>query len=289
LTITADTNDEPNSPKKPRGSLTIKTDVNDNPGTATPEVSPEIRAFRRMGASHVDLSNWAEQLKSMEESRDARNQARDGSQQGHPAFTSERDSEKEKERDFSNESWMCKGAAQHEREAEMEAPMEVPKTRQAMEMSGYGLPLEEGKGGSKSARSSVYIDNTTLTPSSRVSRSRQPSRSTSLSPHRLRPSFSKTTPAPSFTLATPPPAPPGYRYAPASTSTPVPKGSANLHDKVRRKQHVRSRSSIARASGDEEDEWASELRRMESRERVRQLGGSVQGSEDEDGDIGVAR
>jgi hypothetical protein len=47
----------------------------------------------------------------------------------------------------------------------------------------------------------------------------------------------------------------------------------SLHDTIRRQQHVRSKSSIARAARreqDEEKEWAQELKRMESRELMRQ-------------------
>jgi hypothetical protein len=60
-----------------------------------------------------------------------------------------------------------------------------------------------------------------------------------------------------------PPPPPGYKYAPNPT------GNASLHNSVRRKQHVRSKSSLARAD-ELELEWREELRKMEMREKERQ-------------------
>jgi hypothetical protein len=70
--------------------------------------------------------------------------------------------------------------------------------------------------------------------------------------HSTTPSTS-TTPTQPYTI---PPPPPGFKYASGS--------NASLHDLVRRKQHVRSKSSIAR------DDWGSELGKMEARERERQ-------------------
>jgi hypothetical protein len=43
----------------------------------------------------------------------------------------------------------------------------------------------------------------------------------------------------------------------------------SLHNSVQRKEHVRSKSSLARAD-ELEEEWRAELRMMESRERGRQ-------------------
>ncbi|KAF1915519.1 hypothetical protein BDU57DRAFT_539858 [Ampelomyces quisqualis] len=54
-----------------------------------------------------------------------------------------------------------------------------------------------------------------------------------------------------------PPPPQGFKYTSGSY--------ASLHDAVRRKQHVRSKSSIAR------DEWRGELEKMERREQERQM------------------
>ena len=51
---------------------------------------------------------------------------------------------------------------------------------------------------------------------------------------------------------------------------------ASMHDSLRRSQHLRSTSSVqilVKGSTQEaKDEWMSELKRMESRERIRQGG-----------------
>lgn len=267
LVLRARRNDSPGPKQSKPPNIITKVTKEDEP-TSSPEVSPEVRAFRRMGASHDKLSGWAEQLKVMEERRDAKkagpSNAGSGSGSGsslhhrHPALRSV-DQIKEKERDFSNQSWRCADAARQEQDT--------------------------------ASRGSSNAENVPLTRSRHTSRTSLPN---------------KALPAPPQL-----PAPSGYKYAPTSTSTSRTDTNSDpiLHVAVRRNQHVRSKSSVA-STGDE-DEWTMELKRMESRERVRQIresgagsrsasreksvGGSSVGNEEGEGNqegewgIGVAR
>jgi hypothetical protein len=225
------------SPEKP--SLALRARHNDSPSRppniitkvkeenepiSSPELSPEVRAFRRMGASHDKLSGWAEQLKLMEDRRDAKKAGTSNAGSGsgsslhhrHPALRSV-EKVKENTRDFSNQSWRCEGAARREQEA------------------------------TNSQRSSD-AENVPVAP-----RSRHTSRTSS--PNKPLPAHPQL------------PAPSGYKYASPSASRTD--NAASLHVAVRRNQHVRSKSSVT-STGDE-DEWTMELKRMESREKVRQI------------------
>jgi len=222
--------DEP-SQWKPAAIITTFKEADDRDRISTPELSTEARACRRMGASHVELSGWAEQLKMMEERRDAMrggaSTTGSGSGSGsshslhhrHPAL---RSAEKLKERDFSNHSFKCQTATEYESVTD-------------------------------SQRSSHNPNDTNPTATL------YPPRTSSMKP-----------------LPATPASPNGFKYASPSRN----ENTASLHVSVRRKQHARSKSSLARASVGEEDEWAMELRRMEGRERVRQMRGV---SEDRNG------
>jgi hypothetical protein len=151
------------------------------------QLSPQDRAFRRMGASHVELSAWAQQLRDMEMEQRVNKERVMALYVGvHPALRT--------------------GSAEGSGEGEG--------------VLGQGDKNEDTVFGASREVDQGKVDDWKL-----------------------------------------PPAPPGFKYV-------VP-GTESLYDSVRRKQHVRSRSSVACASG--EDNWSRELKRMESAERVRQL------------------
>jgi hypothetical protein len=172
-----------------RPSLSIVTSHISGKDFTAPELSPEDKALRRMGARHGELDAWATQLRAMQETQQRNKESVMSAYSGggHPALrTSRRES----------------------------------------------IHGERGEEQSK-------LDNSNA--------ARPPS------------------------LGSRPPLPMGFKYAPAlaSSSSVLTSGAAmdtSLHDAVRRKQHVRSRSSVERRA-----EWGKELESMESTERVRQL------------------
>jgi hypothetical protein len=216
-----------------RTTTFIKEEDEDSPG---PQLSPEEKAFRHKGASHTDLDQWAQQLKQMEERQIAnKNKVRSSHFRQNPGF---RSTPRNRQRSAdSAESWKCEDAARHERKSSMPSSTagrndESPPKIRSPTYSGSRRP-----GG--------YASTVPLPPS--PSSSTTPSRPTS----------------PTRSQYTVPPLPQGYKHATSS--------HASLHNSVRHKQHVRSKSSLARAAGvEEEDDWTKELTRMESKERMRQ-------------------
>jgi hypothetical protein len=187
-------------------------------------LTPEEKSFRHMGASHTDLSDWAQQLKDMEERQKTKMAVfakfpalRDHPALQDPAALADHPAFRSAPRDRSEtvdetDSWRRSSASQHEREHSTSSTRnDVSPTRRLAAI----VPL---------------------TPSEPES--------------------------PAMPTRIPPP-PPGYKYAPNPT------GNASLHNSVRRKQHVRSKSSLARAD-ELELEWREELRKMEMREKERQ-------------------
>jgi hypothetical protein len=194
-------------------------------------LTPEEKSFRHMGASHTDLSDWAQQLKDMKERQKTKmavfakfpalrdHPALQGppALEDHPAFRSApRD---RSETVDSTDSWRCASASQHEREHSI-----------------------------SSTRNDI-----------------SPTRN----PAAIVPLNSSEPESPAMPTRIPPP-PPGFKYAPNPTANAALNNNrGSLHNSVRRKQHVRSKSSLARAD-ELELEWREELRRMEVREKERQ-------------------
>jgi hypothetical protein len=192
----------------------------------SPQLSPEEKSFRRMGASHTELNNWATQLKELEERQKNKTvlHARQPALQDHPALRS--DSRDRPGTVDSTDSWKCADAALHER---------------------------------AHSASSTRND---------VSPSRRPPAAIPLPPSRPVSSFMPANLGPPPPRLPPPP--PGYKYAPfPNGNASMQNRAGSLHISVRHKQHVRSKSSLARAD-ELEKEWRKELRMMESRERGRQ-------------------
>ncbi|KAF2823813.1 hypothetical protein CC86DRAFT_372018 [Ophiobolus disseminans] len=209
----------------------IITDIEEEEDEADPPppLSPEDRACRRKGASHDELNQWAAQLKLMEQQRDAKKLSghhRPSQQLQHPALRTEDD---ERSRDASDGSWKCAIASHHKRETSLST------RRSSRDIS---------------PRTKLRLSAPPTRPISTVSTRNSP-------PSPARPSFEYD-----YILSAPPAAPPGYRYEAVSASPPV---DIKLHDSVRRKEHVRSKSSV------EEVEWEWELRKMEVTERARQM------------------
>ncbi|KAH7074822.1 hypothetical protein BKA63DRAFT_322199 [Paraphoma chrysanthemicola] len=279
-----------------RGLTLLTTNITeDNEDVPTPELSPEDKAFRRQGASHLDLNHWAQQLKQMEESANKHRAASVHDQQ-HPAYRHH-----SKCSSGCLDSWQLEKAVSPARESSTQkANSDVFTTNREREASLASRPL-----------SSSPLSEETVHPLHRGGHMSSPtpifesplaSQSSLLPPTPIRPDVSSRPPA--FTI---PPPPKGFKYAPtpsfassnvtimppgfekASTASnasvndniPPPPGfkyavtpsSAALHDTVRRQQHVRSKSSIARAEKKEkgeEEEWVKELKMMEERETLRQ-------------------
>jgi hypothetical protein len=203
---------------------------------SSPPLSPEEKAFRHLGASPTDLNQWAQQLKDMEARQTAnKNKVMSSStRERHPAFRSA--PRNRQGSPDSNDSWTCEDAARYEKEhsARNSTTHESPTEMRSPTFSGH-------------KRAAGYAESMSFPTS--------PSSPTSPSPSQ-RPSHTRSR----HQAILPPPQ--GYRYAESS--------NASLHDSVRRARHVRSKSSQVRAGGEEEDEWSKELRRMESRELIRQ-------------------
>lgn len=289
-------------------------------------LSPEERAFRR-GVSILDLDNWAQQLKEMEEQRDERTMAREQQmnsrghmrtaasrqmQTQHPALRTKDQEEEEvdvEERKSSNagsdKSWTCKTASLHERGASTSSISQRlsndSATNQKRKSAGHALnanlPLPLPRRLSTStistnrrssppspARSTFYLEKalSPVVPSGRRGEKYEypddipptpatptrdtfpvtptPTQSNFVFPPHSRPESRTSNPA-----ATPIPTHSSTSRSSSRERTTT-RASANLHNEVRRSQHVRSKGSIA-----EEDEWARELGRMEGAERIRQM------------------
>jgi hypothetical protein len=248
----------------------IKEESEEDEIPSSPPLSPEEKAFRHLGASTTDLNQWAEQLKDME-ARHIANKNKFMSSLGrerHPAF---RSAPRQRQGSVSSDdSWKCEDAARDERKnstptiygthassSEIRSPTFLGHKRSA----GYAesIPLIPSSPTRSQSTSHTFSGN--KRPTGYADTIPLPSSPSSLSSPSSPTPSQRTSHTRSRHHALPPP-PQGYRYATGS--------DASLHDSVRRSQHVRSKSSQARAGGKEEDEWKKELKRMESRERIRQ-------------------
>lgn len=198
--------------------------------TPASELSPEDREFRHRRASFAELDHWAEELKKMEAMRAERQRS--------PTL--------------------------HRR----------PPNRSGL--SGSMEPY------SPSRQMSVDSINARISPTrtmhSRFSSSSESSTSTCLLKP-LPPPFTKHSPSASLsTLSSSKPTMLDHEYHKRKNSkTSAHKrdtSTTSMHDSVRRGQHLRSSSTVQRlakqTSKEVEDGWMSELKRMESCERLRQ-------------------
>lgn len=214
----------------PRSDLRVVTEAIDE--AATSELSPEDREFRHRGPDLAELGHWAQELKKME------------------AMRAERERSPTLHRRPLNRGGTLSGST------ELQSP-----TRQM----------------------SVDSINTRISPTrtshSRFSSSSSSSASTSLLKPLPRPSFLKHSPAASLsTLSDSRPTMLDHEYhqrkmSKASTHK-RDTSKTSMHDSVRRSQHRRASSTVQALAKSttkgEEDDWMGELKRMESRERVRQ-------------------
>lgn len=214
----------------PSRIITYKREVEPTP------LSPEERAFRRMGASHTDLNIWAEDIKKMEERRDANLAAQH----------------------VTSRSAVHESVVSREQENPEDGPRQVALERinNASTPTRQDIPLRR----SNAARLPRRMPQKQQ-PFTNDLAFRQASRTAQFPQHI--PWLSPSSPPPASPTSPPPlpPLPPSTKYAISS--------QASLHDSVRRKQHVRSKSTISHEKM-EEEEWNAELKRMEDREMVRQ-------------------
>jgi hypothetical protein len=209
---------------------TLIKEEDENEELPSPHLSPEEKSFRRMGASHTELNKWATQLKEMEE-RQKNKIVLHTSRPALQAHPALRpDSRTRSKTVDSTESWKCADAALHERG---HSASNIRDNGSPSRCPAAAIPLPASPSPSRPTSSIITAD---IGPP----------------PSRL------------------PPPLPGYKYAPfPSANVSQHNKVGSLHNSVRRKQHVRSKSSLARAD-ELEEEWKAELRIMESRERGRQ-------------------
>ncbi|KAF2026632.1 hypothetical protein EK21DRAFT_115580 [Setomelanomma holmii] len=221
----------------------------------TSELSPEDKAVRRQGCSHVALNNWAQQLKDMEEAANKSRVSLTHYRQ-HPVY-----------RHHSQCSSGCMDSW------ELEKALTPSRGASADNTNAQAFTTNESHDYPPAQQdASTTLTSTRVTGHAREPSSRLPGsslvfaspRTSQASSHISSPSRSRAPSIlPPFVL---PPLPSGYKYATESADTP-------LHDTIRRRQHIRSQSSIARTrkrEKDEEEQWAEELKRMEERELARQ-------------------
>lgn len=239
-----------------RGLSLLTTNIKEeDESVSTPELSPEDKAVRRQGASHLDLNHWAQQLKEMEVAAN-KNRGSSGHHRQHPAF-----------RHHSQcssgcvDTWQYESAISPARDESVQSINTGAFTTNADQDFRVAVHPSSSVSSLSKNTGDVRHDDDVLPGSSPVFASPRTLQSSSRPPSPSRSCVPSKPPA--FTL---PPPPPGFKYAPTPSNMP-------LHDTIRRQQHVRSKSSIARAARreqDEEKEWAQELKRMESRELMRQ-------------------
>ena len=230
-----------------RTDLRISTEVIDE--VPTGELSPVDRESRHRGPSFTDLNNWAEDLRKMEAMRAERQRS----------------------------------LALHRR-----PPADSNK---------HGFPIAHR---SPTKRMSVDEINNRISPTRQL-HSRFSSSSSSMSSNLLgplpRPSLLQHSPTPSLFRSRSDSRPTilDHQYHQRKMS----KGSisthqhhtskASMHDSLRRDQHLRSTSSVSfsikGSSKEGENEWMSELKRMESEERDRQSSERRRASQTFDGEV----
>ncbi|KAH7087788.1 hypothetical protein FB567DRAFT_353965 [Paraphoma chrysanthemicola] len=279
-----------------RGLTLLTTNITEgNEDVPTPALSPEDKAFRRQGASHLDLNHWAQQLKQMEESAN-KNRAASAHNQHHPAYRHH-----SKCSSGCLDSWQLEKAVSPAREASAQkANSDTFATNREREVSMTSRPPSSSSLGKETVHPLHRGNHMSSSPP--ILGSPRASQSSLLPPTPIRPDMSSGPPA--FTIPPPPKGfkyaqipsfassnvtmmPPGFKKAATASSASVndnispPPGfkyaatlsTAALHDTVRRQQHVRSKSSIARVEKKEkgeEEEWVKELKMMEEKETVRQ-------------------
>jgi hypothetical protein len=238
-----------------------------------PLLSPEDRRFRRMAASHTDLTVWAEELRKMEEHTAANmatqhSSTRHVSQEGiiehvredssdslrQDALESLNNSITPKQQWFSDLS-LRQNILEHSNNS-------IPPKQQWLS----DLPLRRSNA-ARPPRKRISPPKPNFVPPlvHYIPLNDPKSPSTRCPPTRA-PTTPQHTPWPSSPDYPPPPPP---RPPPPPVFTHPGPSQLSLHDAVRRKQHVKTKSEILREEI-QEDEWRKELKRMESRERIRQ-------------------
>ncbi|CAO2649576.1 Nn.00g069610.m01.CDS01 [Neocucurbitaria sp. VM-36] len=242
--------------------------IEQDEGIPAPELSPADREFRHQGPSFTDLTNWAQELKKMQDRKEGlitkRNMISSSQHHIHPALRSPQHSRENS--DASLYSWKCKSAAKHETQAsEHSGKIRAPSR------SDPSQPLEVSATPTMSsprpvARSESFQRREHLTgpiplpPTSPLSYKPQ-----AVTSHEQLPSSDLPQHQPSLSPLSESPSP-----------TPTPSQhhrvsrKSSLQNIVRRQRHCRSKSSLS-ISRDEEHSWTEELTRMESEERFRQL------------------